>query len=79
MSKTHLTVEELKDHNGWLAVKEIAEVLGVHYITIYDWVKKGEIPHRRIGRRIRFQGRVIWQWLERRSIGAMEAKIPQIA
>lgn len=35
-----------------LNVKETARILGVGSVTLYAAIKRGEIPHLRIGRRI---------------------------
>lgn len=45
---------ELVDHVGcrWASVRELAEVLGVHEITIRRAVASGRIESKRIGRRI---------------------------
>lgn len=44
--------EEPERQDGWKSVKEMAEILGVHPNTVYGGVNRGEIPARRIGRRV---------------------------
>lgn len=47
-----------------LRVEEVAELLGVHPRTVYDYANAGEIPHRRLGRRLLFSRRAILAWVE---------------
>lgn len=47
-----------------LQVNEVAELLGVHPRTVYDKANAGEIPHRRLGRRLLFSRRAILAWVE---------------
>jgi excisionase family DNA binding protein len=37
---------------GWLSIDEAARGLGVERHCLYDAVNRGEIPHRRVGRRV---------------------------
>lgn len=46
-----------------LNVSEVAKFIGVSQTTIYDMVKKGEIPHTRVRSRIIFHKDVIEEWL----------------
>jgi len=36
----------------FVGVKEASEILGVHHMTIRNWVRTEELPSRRIGRRV---------------------------
>lgn len=47
-----------------LNVDEVASLLGVHRQTVYDYAGMGELPHRRLGRRIIFSRRAVLAWLE---------------
>jgi excisionase family DNA binding protein len=38
---------------GWLTVREVADRLGYNPRTIYDGVRAGTVPHRRVGRALR--------------------------
>lgn len=38
-------------------------MLGLHHTTVYEDAKRGEIPHRRIGRRYIFVREVLGKWL----------------
>jgi len=47
-----------------LTVDELAAMLGVERKSLYSCVKRGKIPHIRIGRSIRFSRKRIERWLE---------------
>lgn len=36
----------------FLSPREVSEYLGVHVMTVYDWIARGEIPSARLGRRV---------------------------
>jgi len=42
---------------------EVAAFLGVDRKTVYDYAGRGEIPHRRLGKRLLFSRRAIVSWL----------------
>jgi excisionase family DNA binding protein len=42
---------------------ELAELLGVNRKTIYEAATRGEIPHRRLGRRLIFERGAVLLWL----------------
>jgi excisionase family DNA binding protein len=46
-----------------LSVEEVAELLGLGRNTVYDAANRGEIPHRRIGRRLLFSRTAVMEWL----------------
>ena len=46
-----------------LTADEVARLLGVDRKTVYRAARQGEIPHRRIGRRLLFERGSIVQWL----------------
>lgn len=46
-----------------LTADEVARLLGVDRKTVYTAARQGEIPHRRIGRRLLFERGSIVQWL----------------
>lgn len=46
-----------------LDVKEAAAKLGVSIFTIYDLVRKKQIPHARVARRILFRSQVLDSWI----------------
>lgn len=46
-----------------MSVDEIAQLLGVGRDTVYDAAGRGEIPHRRLGRRLIFSRVAVLEWL----------------
>jgi PTS system nitrogen regulatory IIA component len=46
----------------FLTVEEVAEFLRVSPRSVYDWVYKGIIPHRKAGRRTLFLLSEILEW-----------------
>ncbi len=63
MASTDASVER-----GLLSVGQVAEFLNLHPTTIYQKVAEGSIPYTRIGRAVRFDRRMIDDWLDRRTI-----------
>jgi excisionase family DNA binding protein len=60
---------ELRDRKGLLSVREVAEALSMHPQTIYTWVAENKLPHFRVGSRLKFDPKVIADWLDRRAGG----------
>lgn len=48
-----------------MSVDEVAEMLGVDKKTVYDKANRGQIPCRRLGRRMLFGRRAILDWLNK--------------
>lgn len=46
-----------------LSAGEAARLLGVNRKTVYDAAGRGEIPHRRLGKRIIFSRAALLEWL----------------
>ena len=46
-----------------LTADEVAELLGLNRKTVYDAARRGQIPHRRVGRRLLFERGSIVDWL----------------
>lgn len=46
-----------------LNVDEVAELLRVGRNTVYEAANRGEIPHRRVGRRLIFSRSAVMNWL----------------
>lgn len=46
-----------------LSADEAARLLGVNRKTVYDAAGRGEIPHRRLGKRIIFSRAALLDWL----------------
>jgi excisionase family DNA binding protein len=48
----------------WSSLEEIAQHLGVSKDTIRNWIKKGVIPHRRIGKQYKFKISEVDAWVD---------------
>ncbi len=48
----------------WSSLEDIAEHLGVSKDTIRNWIKKGVIPHRRIGKQFKFRMSEVDAWVD---------------
>ncbi len=48
-----------------LTVKNLSDLLSIKRSTLYLWVEKGEIPHYRVGRLVRFNLEEVDKWLRR--------------
>ena len=46
-----------------LTAAELAKLLGVDRKTIYEAASRGDIPHRRLGRRLLFERGAVLRWL----------------
>ena len=57
----------MEDSNDRLALRcsEVATSLGVSERFIWDLVKRDEIPHLRIGRRVVFPTRAVSDWMDK--------------
>jgi len=56
-----------------MTADEVAKLLGVNRKTIYEAAARGEIPHRRLGRRLIFERSCMLSWL--RQAPSSEEKI----
>ena len=61
--------------NKLLLAQDVAERLGVSLGEIYKLAARGEIPHIRLGRRLRFRGDEIEAWLDGKGRPPTEAGI----
>jgi DNA binding domain, excisionase family len=50
-----------------IAAAEVAALLGVCRRAVYDAAGRGEIPHRRLGRRVLFSRSAVLDWLSCKS------------
>jgi excisionase family DNA binding protein len=50
-----------------MSVREVAESLGSHIQTVYEWTYESKIPYFRVGGRIKFDPQIIADWLDRRA------------
>jgi excisionase family DNA binding protein len=63
------------DNKDVLAVADVAALLKIGRNAVYEAVSRGVIPHRRIGKHIRFSRRGLMRWLASWSWqGAKEGK-----
>lgn len=56
-------VDYLSSLDHCLQAPELARILGIHRITVYKLAAAGEIPSFRIASAVRFDPRVVAQWL----------------
>ena len=61
-------VEQLERRNGFLTVKQVADVLGFHPETIREYARTGVLPAIRTGYRWRFDPRLFADSLRRREM-----------
>jgi excisionase family DNA binding protein len=48
-----------------LSADQVAELLHVDRKTVYQAAQRGDIPHRRLGRRLLFERATVLAWLRR--------------
>ncbi len=51
-------------------VEQAAEYLGIRPKTLYEWVRHGRVPYRKIGFNVRFDPDELERWTERQSRGS---------
>ena len=51
-----------------LCVGDVAEMLGVHEMTVYRWCQKKTLPHYKIGGSLRFKREDIEAWVGKRKV-----------
>ena len=56
-------IEDVEDASDVLDVPRVARLLDVGRNTIYALVARNEIPHRRLGKAIRFSRTAVMSWL----------------
>lgn len=50
--------------------KELAELLGLNEMTLYNWRREGKgPPYIRVGRRIRYKRADVDEWLQKERVG----------
>ncbi|MFW6198624.1 MAG: helix-turn-helix domain-containing protein [Acidobacteriota bacterium] len=57
-------------------VEEAAEYLGIRPKTLYEWVRTGRVPHRKLGFNVRFEPDELRAWVEAQAEGE-EASAPE--
>lgn len=67
-------IVDIEGTNDVLDVPAVARLLDVGRNTVYALVAKNQIPHRRLGKQIRFSRAAVVQWLSWSWQGAKEGK-----
>ena len=49
-----------------MSPKEAAKYLGLHLVTVYRLIKKGELPCFRVGGQWRFKKNVLDEWIQQK-------------
>jgi excisionase family DNA binding protein len=57
------SVRVVDDAPAILTADEVAELLRVNRKTVYEAAQRGDIPHRRLGRRLLFELGTVLAWL----------------
>jgi excisionase family DNA binding protein len=72
---------DLDDQIDVLDVREAAKLLRIGRNALYDCCARNEIPHRRLGKQIRFSRRALLSWLEgsARHVSGSLTWSPQVA
>jgi excisionase family DNA binding protein len=52
----------------YLEIRELAEYLGISVNTIYSWISQRKIPHKKLGRLVRFSVEEIDEWVKQNSV-----------
>lgn len=55
---------ESNEVERWLNLEEISKHLGVSKDTIRAWIRKGTIPHHKVGRQYKFRVSEVDAWIE---------------
>ena len=53
------------DRDHLMTLREVADYLGLHYLTIYRLIQERKIPAARLGGRWRFKKEVLDEWIEK--------------
>lgn len=60
------SLKELLESGDLIAPAELARGLKVSLSTVYCWAERGQIPHLRLGKAVRFEPESIRTWLDER-------------
>lgn len=61
-------IEKLRSMDHALTVKELASLLTLGKTALYDLVRRGAIPHFRVGYMVRFDPNEIANWIQGRRL-----------
>ncbi|MBS1801242.1 MAG: helix-turn-helix domain-containing protein [Acidobacteria bacterium] len=45
-----------------ISAVEAGELLGIHPVTVLRWAREGKIPHRKLGRKVKFRKSELDYW-----------------
>jgi excisionase family DNA binding protein len=72
---TNMTlIESIAARKTAYKIEELAEVLNCSRYKLYDDVKRGRIPYFKLGSMIRFDPKLIANWLEQRTVDTRTSK-----
>lgn len=57
-----------------ITVKELSDLLGVSVDVVYEQVRKSNIPHFRVGRRILFRVETLENWMSEKETSSLLEK-----
>ena len=60
-----LTEKLARNYKGALTAKQLAELLNISPKTVFKMAKAGRIPSFRVGSAVRFDARLVIDWLRR--------------
>ena len=58
----------MTDEIDVMTADEVAKLLRVDRKTVYEAAQRGELPHRRLGRRLIFERGAVLQWLRQAAV-----------
>ena len=47
-----------------LTARQVSDLLEVKVSTVYDWIRRGQIPYVKLGRLVRFKKTEIFRWVD---------------
>ncbi len=57
-------------------IDQAAEYLGIRPKTLYEWVRTGRVPHRKLGFNVRFEPAELESWVREQSAAAVATASP---
>ena len=70
-------IESIAARKTAFKIEELADILNCSRDKLYDMVKGGRIPFFRLGSMIRFDPKLISNWLEERTVDTRTSKGPR--
>lgn len=46
----------------FISATDAGELLGIHPVTLLRWAREGRVPHRRLGRKVKFRVSELNSW-----------------